>query len=87
MSETDVINAFAAQYLADRDHDGTRSGASLTDCAAYAARNGDPGWLVVVCGPSPFDATRHYAYVVDHSGRLIERRGPDFWQRQGANGA
>ncbi|WP_370401805.1 hypothetical protein [Sulfitobacter sp. JB4-11] len=47
ITETDVINRYAADYVAE-----TGSGAALADCHARPGR-GEPGiWIVVVCaGP------------------------------------
>jgi hypothetical protein len=87
LTETDVINRFADRYLADRAAAGTGAGAARTDCMAYPAAPEDHGiWLIVSCGPTPYDAARQYEYAVSRSGRLVQARGPETWRR-GADGA
>ncbi|SPF80565.1 hypothetical protein [Pseudoprimorskyibacter insulae] len=76
LSETDVIDIYANQYLEDRRRDGTGEGAQKSDCLAY------PGeirgiWFVVACGPKPFDAARHYEYHVNRFGALQFSGGPN----------
>jgi hypothetical protein len=61
LTETDVINHFAARYVADQGE-----GARMTDCTAVPAA--DPGiWLVVRCGGK-------VSYPVDRFGRLVAPR-------------
>lgn len=80
LTETDVINAYAAHYLADRKQAGTGQGARLTDCVAFPAAPEDRGiWLIVSCGPTPFDPALSYEYAVSRAGRLVEQRGPGDW--------
>ncbi|MFK7765104.1 MAG: hypothetical protein AB8B62_17710 [Roseobacter sp.] len=68
-TETEVINTYAARYLENRKRDGTAEGAKPTDCAAYPGQA--PGiWLVIRCGPTPFDPTRHYEYHVNRLGNF-----------------
>lgn len=87
LTETDVITTYAAQYMQDRIADGTGDGAAVTDCHAVPATASRTAWLVVRCGPSPFDATRAYSYVISRSGRLLERQGPADWRALAADGA
>ncbi len=76
LTETDVITAYAEQYLEDRTAAGTGADASLAECRAVPGR--EPGvWLVVVCGPEPHDPARHYTYYVTRSGGLARKVGPD----------
>lgn len=59
LSETEVINAFAARYVAE-------TGGQSTDCAAQpSARAGV--WIIVTCGQG--DMQRRYA--ADFQGRQI----------------
>jgi hypothetical protein len=60
ITETDVINAYALEYLQTAGPD-----ARATDCVARpGAQRGV--WLVVSCGEAP-----RYDYPVDRFGRLI----------------
>lgn len=63
LSETDVIEAMSRRYQSEVP------GGTSRDCVAR------PGigraWVVVSCGPEPFDAARHRSYVVDRLGRLV----------------
>ncbi|MEP2642038.1 hypothetical protein [Roseobacter sp.] len=68
-TETDVINTYAARYLEDRAHDEIGQGAKPTDCVAYPGKTHGI-WIVVSCGPSHFDARRHYEYYVNRFGGL-----------------
>ena len=78
--ESAVIARFAEKYLEDRARDGTGEGAAKTDCVAYPAAPEDaPVWLVVSCGPTPYDAARHYEYYVTRTGRLENAGGPKTW--------
>ena len=78
VSETDVINRYATQYLEDRAEAGTGQGATLSDCVAYPGAPEDRGvWLVVSCGPTPYDSARHYEYYVNRFGRLTSAGRPD----------
>lgn len=63
ITETDVINRYAAQYVETQ-------GGALSDCVAYPGL-GDV-WLVVRCARGQ-DAV--YAYHVNRLGRLVP--GPD----------
>lgn len=72
VSETEIIERYAAQYLTDNP-----SGA-LTDCRAQAGQ-GLGERMIVICGPAPFDATRHYEYHVGPFGGLIKQYGPGDW--------
>jgi hypothetical protein len=75
MTETDVINSFATRYLESRHRDGTAAGARATDCVAYPGE--DRGiWLVISCGPTPYDPHRHYEYNVNRFGGLEYGSGP-----------
>lgn len=81
MTETEAIERYAARYLADRARDGTGEGAALSDCVAYPAAPEDQGiWLIVSCGPTPYDAARHYEYYVDRLGQLQQSGGPTTWR-------
>ncbi|MGR3272164.1 hypothetical protein [Thalassococcus profundi] len=74
VTETQVIEAYAQRYLADRAAAGTSNGAQRSDCRA---RPSERAWLVVICGPQPHDAARHYTYYVARDGRLQFLVGPD----------
>ncbi|MEM9576056.1 MAG: hypothetical protein AAF999_03475 [Pseudomonadota bacterium] len=77
-TETDVIEIYAQKYLEDRARDGTAEGAILADCVAYPGDT--PGiWIIVSCGPDPFDASLHYEYSVNRFGGLEYSAGP--WQQ------
>lgn len=72
LTETEIIETYAARYL------DTHADAQLTHCRAR------PGpvkttRMVVICGPEPFDATRHYEYHVGPLGGLIAQHGPGDW--------
>ncbi len=70
-SETDVISRYAARYVA-------QTGGPITDCRALPGE--DQGiWLVVICGPTPVDLTRHYEYHVNRLGGLEYSGGPFTW--------
>lgn len=56
MTETDVINHYAARYVADH-------GGSRTDCIALPGR-ADDVWIEVRCGATVI-------YPVDRAGRLV----------------
>lgn len=62
MTETDVINHYAALYVAEGP-----KGARVTDCAA---RPGDAKgvWLIISCG----GAAHVVQYHVDRAGRLVD---------------
>lgn len=79
-TETDIINAYASRYLEARRDAGTGMGAGLTDCVAYPGQE-ERIWLIVSCGPSPFDAARHYEYTIGRRGQLLRTRGPMDWGR------
>ncbi|QFT64114.1 hypothetical protein [Roseivivax sp. THAF30] len=76
VTETQVIEAYAERYMADRQAAGTGEGAARSDCRARPAPEG-AGWLVVICGPSPHDPARHYTYYVNRSGGLERLVGPE----------
>ncbi|SLN42844.1 hypothetical protein ROJ8625_02107 [Roseivivax jejudonensis] len=76
VTETEVIAAYAQRYLADRAADGTGAQARASECRAVPAREVG-AWLVVICGPDPHDAARHYTYYVARDGGLVRRVGPD----------
>jgi hypothetical protein len=59
LSETDVIEHYAAIYVAEEG-----GKATMTDCTAVPGQ-GAKVWLVIRCG-------RHRVYPVDRFGRLIE---------------
>jgi hypothetical protein len=66
ITETDVINTYAVQYLRTAGPD-----AQATDCVARpGAQRGV--WLVVSCGEAP-----RYDYAVDRFGRLISPAAPN----------
>lgn len=72
LTETQIIETYAALYL------DTHPAAKLTHCRAK------PGpakttRMVIICGPEPFDASRHYEYHVGPLGGLIEQNGPADW--------
>ena len=67
VTETQVIDAYAARYLRDRARDGTGATAAARDCRA---RPSERAWLVVICGPEPHDPARSYTYYVERDGRL-----------------
>jgi len=71
LTETEIIETFAARYLA------THADARLTHCRAQPGRGGTR--MVVICGPEPFDASRHYEYHVGPLGGLITENGPADW--------
>ena len=76
VTETQVIEAYAERYLAARAAAGTGADAARSDCRARP----DPGgasWLVVVCGPEPYDPARHYTYYVNRFGGLDRVVGPE----------
>ncbi|MGP6085543.1 hypothetical protein [Antarctobacter jejuensis] len=74
LTETDVIEAYAQQYLKDRARDGTAEGARRSDCVAYPGE--DAGiWLHVLCGP-PGDPSRQYEYEVDRLGQFVRGLSP-----------
>lgn len=74
LTETDVITAYAQQYLEDRARDGTGDGAAISDCFAYPGE--DAGiWLHVLCGP-PDDPSRQYEYEVDRWGQFVRGWSP-----------
>ncbi|MHA6325588.1 hypothetical protein [Roseivivax sp. CAU 1753] len=75
VTETEVIEDYAARYMTARHAAGTGAGAAPTDCRARP----DPGavsWLVVVCGPEPYDPSRHYTFYVNRFGGLDRLVGP-----------
>ena len=73
LTETDIIEAYAYQYLTDAGE-----GAQRTDCRAKPGGNSATR-MVVICGPEPFDASRHYEYHVGPLGGLIKENGPADW--------
>ncbi len=74
VTETQVIDAYAARYLEERHRDGTGATAERQDCRA---RPVERAWLVVICGPEPHDPALSYTYYVARDGRLQLRVGPD----------
>ncbi len=62
MTETDVINHYAAVYVA-----GGPDGAKVTDCVATAGTRAGV-WIVVRCG----GPAHLVEYRVDRFGRLVE---------------
>ncbi|MEM7470819.1 MAG: hypothetical protein AAF340_05650 [Pseudomonadota bacterium] len=73
ITETDIIETYASQYLAEAGQ-----GAKLIDCRAQPGQNSGTR-MVVICGPAQFDATRHYEYHVGPLGQLIVKHGPGDW--------
>ncbi|MHA6345595.1 hypothetical protein [Roseivivax sp. CAU 1761] len=71
----EVVAAYAARYVAERRAAGTGADAGPADCRATAAA-AQGQWLVVVCGPVPYDPARHYTYHVNRFGGLVRRVGP-----------
>lgn len=70
MTETDVIEHYAAEYVADGPE-----GAKLTDCVAVPGEV-EPVWIVVHCGEG--EAARQYP--ADRRGRLVviaPKTGPE----------
>lgn len=61
MTETDVINHYAAAYVAEGPE-----GARLTDCVAVPGKVA-PVWIIVRCGQG--EEARQYP--VDRQGRLV----------------
>lgn len=72
LTETQIIETYAARYL------DTHPEAKRTDCRARptAAKTTR---MVVICGPEPFDAARHYEYHVGPLGGLVAQHGPADW--------
>lgn len=67
LTETQVIDAYAARYLDDARANGIAS-ASERDCIAYPVDwDGGTGWLAVRCGLDAFSVT----YTVNRLGILI----------------
>lgn len=85
VTETQVINAYAARYLDDRAAAGTGDGARASDCRARPSPEVGV-WLVVICGPDPHDPARHYTYHVTRFGGLREVVGPTKTRRSEATG-
>ena len=71
ITETDVIERYAAVYVGE-------TGAARTDCRAVPGQGGAV-WLVVICGPVPFDPARHYEYHANRLGGLVFQGGPSSW--------
>lgn len=67
ITETDVINHYAAIYVAEGPE-----GAKVTDCAARPG-TADGVWLVVSCG----GAAHLVQYPVDRLGRLVDPVAPE----------
>ena len=74
VDESAVIAMYAERYLQDRAAAGTGPGLA-SECRARPAPAGQ-GWLVVICGPMPHDAARHYTYYVARDGGLVRVVGP-----------
>ena len=71
LTETDVINAFAARHVALAQENGL-PGASERDCIAFPVDwEGGRGWLAVRCGPSEQSVT----YYVNRLGFLVGQDG------------
>ena len=73
VTETQIIETYASQYLEQAGQ-----GAKLTDCRAVPGQSAATR-MVVICGPEPFDAARHYEYHVGPLGGLITKHGPGDW--------
>ncbi|PTX56577.1 hypothetical protein C8N43_1236 [Litoreibacter ponti] len=71
LTETEIIETYAARYL------DTHPQADMTHCRARPGQGATR--MVVICGPEPFDAARHYEYHVGPLGGLIEENGPGDW--------
>lgn len=71
ITETQIIETYAARYL------NTHEDAKRTHCRAQPGQGATR--MVVICGPEPFDASRHYEYHVGPLGGLIEENGPADW--------
>ncbi len=69
LSETDVINAYAARYVQDRGLDP----AEIRQCHAVPGQS-DPVWLVVVCAQGQ---AAERAYFVGHNGALLHEGRAD----------
>ncbi len=76
MTETDVIDRYAALYLEEGE------GAALTDCLAVPATSQDL-WLIVQCGPDENGVT--YRYHAGPTGALAYRRPGYDGPQQGAD--
>lgn len=63
LTETDVINHFAARYVVE-----TGGQATVTDCVALPGQQ-EGVWLVVRCAPPDGGAVQRFP--VDRSGRLL----------------
>ncbi|EPX79910.1 hypothetical protein [Litoreibacter arenae] len=72
LTETQIIETYVARYL------DTHPQAKLTDCRAQPTQTKTTR-MVVICGPEPFDAARHYEYHVGPLGGLIAQNGPADW--------
>ncbi|RLJ60337.1 hypothetical protein BCF46_0535 [Litoreibacter meonggei] len=75
LTEAQIIETYAARYL------DTHPAAKRTDCRARPALVKTTR-MVVICGPEPFDAARHYEYHVGPLGGLIAQNGPADWATQ-----
>ncbi|ETX29461.1 hypothetical protein [Roseivivax isoporae] len=75
VTETQVIAAYAERYLSDRAAAGTAESARPSDCRARPGTAAGV-WLVVICGPEPYDPARHYTYYVTRAGGLSRVVGP-----------
>lgn len=65
LTETDVINHYAARYLSEVE------GASTKDCVATPGRA--PVWIIVTCTPAQGPAKN---YHVNRRGLLVDRANP-----------
>lgn len=73
LTETQIIETYAAQYLSLAGEPAKR-----TDCRAKPGTN-NATRMVVICGPDRFDAARHYEFHVGPLGQLIVKHGPGDW--------
>lgn len=73
VSESDAIAAQAARYRAEAG-----PGAAPGDCRAVPGR-AHGAWLIVACGPVPFDPARHREYHLGRFGGVIRSLGPRDW--------
>ncbi|SIS70174.1 hypothetical protein SAMN05421759_102475 [Roseivivax lentus] len=76
VTETEVIEATAATYVQMRREAGTDADAQWSDCRARPDPTGT-SWLVVVCGPEPYDPARHYTFYVSRFGGIERVVGPE----------
>ncbi|WP_371223520.1 hypothetical protein [Roseovarius sp. 2305UL8-3] len=70
MTETEIINAAAAQYVVAEAARGQV--AKVTDCAARPDAD-TKGWIMVTCLPSHLDASQTYRYRASRWGVELQR--------------